>query len=341
MKTTQPNCPPAHRGNGGTVDCRRPDTLVEAVSVCSHVDELSRDARVGTVYGVFSRAAYIEVDDVLVTLSSDRLGNVPWGVLLHGGPAMGLPGLHPGTSALFGPGRIRFPTYGTVVDFSRAPRWSAELDVCATEWRNLSANLGILLRVLQDGDTGMEGLASLSEYVARLPKMPSAAELNSHCQRAMSILADVVAKWTRGQLSALPREMRGLLGLGPGLTPSGDDFVIGTSAVLWLASNTAGRHSEAFRRAAIDTGREPGDATTTVGAFFVRQASLGRFPERLQDLLAALCAEDGGWVSEAAGALFDVGATSGRDMAAGVVFGAWLVSQTMQSSPPSPGRPSH
>ena len=104
---------------------------------------------------------------------------------------------------------------------------------------------------------------------------------------------------------------RELVGLGEGLTPAGDDYLVGTLAVLHrLAGGWPGAASVA--RA---LGAHAGDATTTVGAAFLRHAVAGQFSEPLRDLAMA---ESAAAAHVAAATLAGMGATSGADTLVGV-----------------------
>ena len=277
--------------------------------------------------GVFSKAIYLAVGDALITIASPDAGNVPYGMLVSGEKAGTLARLQPEMAAVVRPGRITFPDVRLAVDFSRANRWSAELTVPAGAGWIPPTNLAKLRSALRRGRSGAEGLASIGDHLLRLPDTRGPGRLNLCCRTAVPVLFRATDLWKRGHLAEWPSEMQKLLGLGPGLTPSGDDFMIGTLGVLWLASTVDRRDSAAFRKLAGDMGRWDHDATTPFGAFFVRQASLGRFPEGLQDLLVSLVSEDAQAPPRAARQLFGLGATSGRDMAAGVAFGAYLIPQ--------------
>lgn len=104
-----------------------------------------------------------------------------------------------------------------------------------------------------------------------------------------------------------------LAGRGPGLTPSGDDFVMGMLYALWalrpdLAAATA--HAIAARAAA---------RTTTLSAAWLRAAGRGEADATWHSLVQALAGRGG--VGAAAGRVMAVGHTSGADALAGFVFG--------------------
>jgi hypothetical protein len=104
----------------------------------------------------------------------------------------------------------------------------------------------------------------------------------------------------------------GLLGLGEGLTPAGDDFLVGTLAVVHRCAPSWLRERSAI--AATIGGRADG-ATTAVAREFVSHALAGHFAESLIELLTAESSEA---AERAAARLLSTGATSGADTLAGV-----------------------
>ncbi|OIQ54848.1 hypothetical protein MORE_12260 [Moorella thermoacetica] len=115
--------------------------------------------------------------------------------------------------------------------------------------------------------------------------------------------------------------VRSLLGYGPGLTPSGDDFLLGLLAV------TGGGADyrvclEGFHRA-IAANLE---RTNEISAFFLRQALAGDYHEYLQEVVYAVINGIPATVITAARKLLALGATSGTDMARGIYLGfSWAV----------------
>jgi hypothetical protein len=114
---------------------------------------------------------------------------------------------------------------------------------------------------------------------------------------------------------------RALSGLGPGLTPTGDDLLVGVAAACHRL--VAGGCWPAARRdllaAALagmgDTG------TTAVAREMVGRAAAGHFPEALTGFVELLGDRDrrADQVQAAAGRLAGIGAHSGADMLAGAV----------------------
>lgn len=104
----------------------------------------------------------------------------------------------------------------------------------------------------------------------------------------------------------------GVIGLGPGLTPSGDDVVAGSLAALAIA----GRLDDSVR-AAVDAAART--RTTALSAALVAAAGRGEMIPQAARLLKSVAAGDPAErVRIAARALFAVGSTSGHDLAAGL-----------------------
>jgi hypothetical protein len=120
-----------------------------------------------------------------------------------------------------------------------------------------------------------------------------------------------------------------LVGLGEGLTPAGDDFLVGLIAGLdALALDAAKRH---FLDAMGLTIAGLAHRTTDVAAHFLRLAARGHCSEVLDCLRdALLCRHRGALMQKALLRALDVGATSGADMVSGLLAGltAWLPNET-------------
>lgn len=126
-----------------------------------------------------------------------------------------------------------------------------------------------------------DGLAQLLEPggIARGPvaraAMPAVAALEAWLARP------------RGRPSAAPRIAAPLLGLGPGLTPSGDDFLAGCLVAL-RTTGRAGRADELW--SAVDA-RAPA-ATNAISHAHLRAAARGRLGADLHGLLDAVLGGD-------------------------------------------------
>jgi hypothetical protein len=124
---------------------------------------------------------------------------------------------------------------------------------------------------------------------------------------------------TSDELSVDP--VSGLVGLGPGLTPSGDDFLIGALAALDAIHQTKTHAALGEAVAAAAPAR-----TSPLSASFLRAAAAGHVGENLHALVAAVVC---GHLDAAAAAAGRIGHTSGWDMLVGVVLALRVVAKEM------------
>ena len=113
-----------------------------------------------------------------------------------------------------------------------------------------------------------------------------------------------------------------LVGLGEGLTPSGDDFLVGLLAVLHLTGFLPCRADAPVQAQLCECVRL---GTSQLSGEFLRCAFAGHFAEPLIMLVRALCApEADAWMGHAA-TLASVGHSSGVDAMVGIALGCRLL----------------
>jgi len=147
--------------------------------------------------------------------------------------------------------------------------------------------------------------------VGGFDKLPGAQTIGGTMHQA---LAD-------GNAAQMLEATRYLIGLGPGLTPSGDDFLVGCLRGLWLIRRHAPVAGQTLDR--LRDGLLPNlDARTTrVGAKFIRYALEGAFAEVLdQAALALLSPSHPQVLQSAVSHLLAQGETSGTDTMLGLLM---------------------
>ncbi len=123
--------------------------------------------------------------------------------------------------------------------------------------------------------------------------------------------------WRLRCIEPVLRGVKQLVGLGIGLTPSGDDFLIGFIGAAYFFA-----HGDDFRKSVFE-GMRPLVHRTNLPSFFMLKAALkGCYPGPLSDFLHAIETGSSDGVRSAAKCLTGLGATSGQDMLAGVL--SWL-----------------
>lgn len=151
-----------------------------------------------------------------------------------------------------------------------------------------------------------------------------AAMVNSAVSRQLSLapfppLLRLTAALRHGDLDIVRAAAHALAGLGPGLTPAGDDMLVGVMAGLWLApaalpaSLSVAEACHLITKVAIPR-------TTTLSGAWLRHAAHGEFGEPWHQLAAALTVQAD--VEAAITRLLAFGASSGMDAFTG--FWTWL-----------------
>jgi hypothetical protein len=133
-------------------------------------------------------------------------------------------------------------------------------------------------------------------------------------RRCAAIRHDLAEAWRLGDAARAALAMTGAVGLGTGLTPSGDDFLTGFLGAARLSGYGNGLRRQLSPHLHIDK------SVTTMPSFFMLKGALAGFlPEPLSCLLGAVADEDPHRARHWAGRLAGLGATSGQDMLAGVI----------------------
>jgi len=144
-----------------------------------------------------------------------------------------------------------------------------------------------------------------------------AVALSETSLNAYSLRAAVLLK------KPVPQALAGLVGLGPGFTPSGDDFVCGSLAadIFWGPAKPQDLRPILKRLSPAKRERDdPSDVTTPGGAALVWLACRRSFPRLLTSFARALLLADMTAVEVEVRRILSHGATSGADMLAGFVW---------------------
>lgn len=134
------------------------------------------------------------------------------------------------------------------------------------------------------------------------------------CQRAENLLTAL----QRRQFSDVATCGFSLLGLGYGLSPSGDDFLAALVTVFHMPQGPFPDECCQIGRAWAGAAE---DATTSVGAFLLRVAAQGRAREPICNFLTSLSTGDDTLIRDAARLVMQFGSSSGTDWLVGLIVG--------------------
>ncbi len=262
------------------------------------------------VQSIYRSVVNITTADGLLTVASPEGGGLPNGIVVDLGPDWRAIGLHPGMVVHATDANVRVPDAGLEIRFDASPRWSPRFRspaegaaVARACWRRRT----LAAWTIAQARASTRGFGALLRD--DVPKDPVGT-----VDVARPIVARLIVALETGDRSVAAEVAAHLIGLGPGLTPSGDDVLVGIEAAL----HATGRPSAGFLALAM------GDVegrTTALAATLLRHAAAGEFAERLHTLLAVLLGSDDDAIPAAIDRAVAWGATSGTDCLLGTLIG--------------------
>jgi hypothetical protein len=152
--------------------------------------------------------------------------------------------------------------------------------------------------------------------------------------KARNSILDLATACFNFDMTEVTRRGRELVGLGPGLTPSGDDFLGG---LLFATHSLKTAYPQDFNweeEPVIDLIDWASTQTHPISHAILRDHAFGHGPEPLHDVVGSLLKGEGlGRTFEGAKRLIAIGETSGWDILAGMLTGMLLVEGKLSSLP--------
>jgi len=252
------------------------------------------------VAAVFERSFHLRSGDLFVCVGEPAIRNGPL-TLIADMRAARL-GLHPGQPARVAENRIAIGAVTFTCEGCEpwhSPPWPQAVDPHALA----RARESVTQRAATEAPT--EGFGQAIADASVLPHA-FARVARRHLARLRT--------WLSMEPAHAPSEtspVRDLIGMGHGLTPSGDDVLIGALALL-----DALGERPAHARLARAVSLVPPGLTSPLSQCFLRTAAAGHVGEGLHEAVSSLVRGD---ADRAIAAIRDIGHSSGWDMMAGIV----------------------
>jgi Protein of unknown function (DUF2877) len=281
--------PPMHGGGEFNLPILRSGILARA---------FCRRVPVAEVAAVFDGSLYLRACDMFICIGKHGIGNGPL-TLIADNASFRLSdlGVNPGQSAVVSRRRIKIGAVQFTLDrceLWRAPHWPTPLSP--------------------------DRLIGAAKALARLAMIEAPQEGLARqvlCSRVARKCIASFEHWLSDALKAkdaaegtLPNPVQGLIGLGCGLTPSGDDFLVGALALL-----DALAERRAFKTLACGLTRASPALTSPLSHCLLSAAGAGYVGENLYQAVASVIA---GRVDSAVTAVRKIGHSSGWDMLTGI-----------------------
>ena len=241
------------------------------------------------VLNLFDQACNLvnERNEVL-SIVAEKIGNGPFSLVVAE-----LPDLSWTTKVSIPPGQIVLGELS--IDCQRAQLWNPRPD-----WDGLHKSVEVVI-------------AQTAAVEVEAPHLPQ------------SLIVDLAAAVSTPDPVRAARVAVQLAGLGPGLTPAGDDFLMGAMHAVWILHPV---EPSAALCGEITEAALP--RTTTLSAAWLRAAAAGEASIRWHSLFAALVAAHSAQLSNAIEQILATGETSGADALCGFI-------QTLRGRSQNPG----
>ena len=275
------------------------------------------------VHSVFRSAANLKLegDSRLLTLLSSNEADLPQGIRLDTFKGFTFEGWPAGIRGICREGILSFEGFPFVMDLRKAGNAESSLltfqvdmnnSAVLTAWRSA-------WRALNDRQ-----ISSGSELIAGDLLRPTSNRSSIMVQRMGGALRKILEATRQcGPVDIF--SINSLIGLGPGLTPSGDDLLVGYLAGLWCSVNANPERLD-FLSALTEAVNMRSDRTNVISRTFLYHACRGHVSGKILDLAAAICTgSNPDRVLDCTGIAMQTGHTSGMDAISGLLIGlmAW------------------
>lgn len=294
------------------------DQTIAALSMSARVARAIRqEGWTGEIMAVHPHSVYVtDEDNEIYAIVRQPLGNGPLNLVIPAEPAHLFNGLALGTS-LASTGTTLGVGEGIIIGLGGAAVWESTAAALAGDGVLLHRGLAVLCQEISQRAPG-ESLARLLPYLDD-EDLPEPFERVAHFPRSHALIGGLAESLSQRDRRRLKVVASSLAGLGPGLTPAGDDFIAGV--LLALSIVRVRRADQALHEIAHLLVETAAPRTHEISAAYLRAAYDGLVSERWDPLLAALAANDAPRITDAAAPLLATGHTSGADMLAGFVVG--------------------
>ncbi len=290
----------------------------------------------GVVYAVFNRSFYIleessEVEKHLVCVGSPSICNGPMNLIIDGLSSLRPDelGIKPGMK-VEGCGDFLDLGNRVIVALDSASKWvpAPILDTLPVTLPRLKRGLEVAeVTTCQRGNkAGMGFLLATGTGWPGQPTLRPPIEENVTARllrdRAAVLVPDFLHAVLGCRITDAIEVAGGLIGLGPGLTPAGDDFLGGFMAgLLWFAKALRGRLVKFVFTLNKGVAWAARMRTTLISQVMLRHAALGCLGEAPHELIASLLTGNLNEVPGKTLGAIAMGSTSGTDIVTGILLG--------------------
>jgi len=293
------------------------------VSITPAALEAVKSSTVGVVHSVFERTFNILIGGVLVGVVRSDISLHPVDMRTDVPPGETMPslGVKKGMPVRVLESKL---LVGDILEINIAdakiwkPPTKVEKPLAPNE---ISRNLE-LAKQTAVSRTCAEGLGQLLKHLDAIERgeMPAAGDLNDVARKALPNIVGLVKAVRNGNTAAVENTAKNLVGLGPGLTPSADDMLVGFTGALGWTSRSLGKDADMVGKINVAIASHA-DRTNLLSRQLLQHAARGDVNERLGELFTAILAGPASKVEPLVTRIMKIGESSGIDMMVGLLLG--------------------
>ncbi|HEX2995414.1 MAG TPA: DUF2877 domain-containing protein [Anaerolineales bacterium] len=290
---------------------------LSAISLGYAVPDGSFDA---SVHSVFRSALNLRLngENNLITLIASNDDDLPQGIRIEIPDEFTFEDFGLGELVFCRDGILRFNNNSLTIQLSGARRWKCDLP--ALEFDRADPATSAAWRFVWEALNERQRISKAEIVAERLLDESKQEGVLHRASKAMRDLRHATQQYQ----SNIPA-VEGLIGLGSGLTPSGDDLLVGYLAGLWCAVRGQSERAQFISRLG-ETVVSLSSRTNDISRTYLYHAVRGQVSSRLANLAEAISqGTNHERLSEIAEASFKVGHTSGMDAVTGLLIAltAW------------------
>jgi len=292
-------------------------------------------------HSVFDHAIYMhDGEDGFIKIIKDREFVSPSSIVISGMDNISFKSIdmQDGTQIEFLKDKITSKEGGFSLHFGNALTWQLPQLPQETEIRSLE-EINLNLRILKDiiyTSPSREGLVPLLENVDKFGPLEVFVkdQKPGMSEKARPYIDSLMWGIFSGDIETIKSSAGSILGLGPGLTPSCDDFIAGLILSLNTASTSLCKNEpeavEFFAKMSEEISILAKEKTTIYSSWFISESAIGEGPKAALDLIFSIITKNPEEVAKKSKELISVGATSGADIAIGIYYGIRFLSSRIE-----------
>ncbi|MCA9765330.1 MAG: DUF2877 domain-containing protein [Carnobacterium sp.] len=287
---------------------------VNALSIDKQFKEKMRSKTVFTVHSVFERTINILIENDLFTLACDQIDSAP-ATLVIDIPDFNECQIKANTQGFLSLTTVEITGY-LAINLTTASIWECQLIDFSLHHHHLGKNISLAMQEITSKGNAKwlrKENSTLTAFDKEMTRMLTERTTN---------LIESFQKNTNDTIEETIQCAKKLIGLGQGLTPSGDDFLVGL-LLAFSTSNTTFFNQEKWREQIV---KEAKSHTNIISYSAIKYAASGQTRETIALFIETLDAkENDEQVKLALANVMKIGSSSGTEMAWGILNGLTLL----------------